>query len=52
MKYMLRRCVNCNIYTLKEVCVNCNSKTSTAHPPKFSPDDKYIRYRIADKYKE
>jgi rRNA maturation protein Nop10 len=20
------------------------------HPPKYSPDDKYVRYRIADRY--
>ncbi|GIU70897.1 MAG: ribosome biogenesis protein Nop10 [Candidatus Nitrosocaldaceae archaeon] len=51
MKYLLRRCNNCKRYTLKDVCQICNEKTSIAHPPKFSPDDKYIRYRIADKYK-
>ncbi len=47
MRYILRRCLNCNIYTLKEICNICNNKTSVAHPPRFSPDDKYIRYRIA-----
>ena len=51
MKPLLRRCNNCNRYTLKEVCSVCNAKTVLAQPPKFSPDDKYIRYRIASRYK-
>jgi H/ACA ribonucleoprotein complex subunit 3 len=46
MRYMLRICTNCKRYTLKEICSICNNKTNIAHPPKFSPDDKYIRYRI------
>ncbi len=49
MRYMLRRCTNCNRYTMQDTCPICNTKTITAHPPKFSPDDKYIRYRVADK---
>ncbi|MFZ1970755.1 MAG: nucleolar RNA-binding Nop10p family protein [Candidatus Nanoarchaeia archaeon] len=27
----LRNCKECNIYTLKEKCPNCNKKTSDAH---------------------
>jgi len=27
-------------------------QTHNPHPAKFSPDDKYARYRIVDRYKE
>lgn len=46
MKYLLRFCNKCNRYTLKMNCPICNDKTMLAHPAKFSPDDKYIRYRV------
>ena len=36
-------------YSLKESCSICNEKTVSVHPAKFSPDDKYLRYRILDK---
>lgn len=41
MKSLLKKCPKCLLYTLKEVCPNCNSPTLSPHPPKFSPDDKY-----------
>ena len=50
MRFQLRRCPECNHYTLKENCPDCNSKTVSAHPAKFSPDDKYMRYRLAERY--
>lgn len=50
MKFQLRRCQKCNRYTLKETCDVCKSDTSSVHPAKFSPDDKYMRYRLAEKY--
>ena len=50
MRFQLRKCPDCNHYTLKENCSNCNSKTISAHPAKFSPDDKYMRYRLAERY--
>jgi H/ACA ribonucleoprotein complex subunit 3 len=52
MKFQLRRCPDCKRYTLREQCPKCDSKTVTAHPAKFSPDDKYARYRIMDKFKK
>ena len=52
MKFQLRKCPECESYTLKEECQKCNIKTVTAHPAKFSPDDKYARYRIMNKFKE
>ncbi|HYY40608.1 MAG TPA: RNA-protein complex protein Nop10 [Nitrososphaera sp.] len=50
MKHLVRKCPCCNTYTLKHQCPKCNSMTIDPHPPKYSPDDKYIRYRIADRY--
>jgi H/ACA ribonucleoprotein complex subunit 3 len=50
MRFQLRKCVDCNRYTLKEKCPKCKGETSSAHPAKFSPDDKYMRYRLAERY--
>ena len=50
MKFQLRVCEKCKTYCLKEKCKNCNNETISPHPAKFSPDDKYMRYRIRDKF--
>ena len=50
MRFQLRKCVKCFEYTLKEKCPKCNEQTISAHPAKFSPDDKYMRYRLAERY--
>ena len=50
MRFQLRKCVSCNRYTLKDKCPKCNGKTKTSHPAKFSPDDKYMKYRLAEMY--
>jgi H/ACA ribonucleoprotein complex subunit 3 len=44
----LRKCCT---YTLKERCPVCGAGTKTAHPPKFSAQDKYGRYRRMAKKK-
>jgi H/ACA ribonucleoprotein complex subunit 3 len=51
MHFQMRKCTNCKRYTLKEECIICGKDTSTVHPGKYSPDDKYARYRISDRYK-
>ncbi len=50
MKFQLRKCAKCFQYTLKEKCSICNEQTISVHPAKFSPDDKYMRYRLAERY--
>lgn len=50
MKHLIRKCSACNRYTLGRICPKCNAPTIDPHPPKYSPDDKYVRYRIADRY--
>ncbi len=50
MRSLLRRCTNCGAYTLsKERCPRCGGPVKVPHPPKFSPEDKYQRYRILQK---
>ena len=49
MRFQLRKCLKCKSYTLKDICRNCDEETKSVHPAKFSPDDKYLRYRIAEK---
>jgi H/ACA ribonucleoprotein complex subunit 3 len=29
------------------VCPYCGGSVRIPHPPKFSPDDKYLKYRVA-----
>jgi len=39
------KCPKCNEYTLKENCPVCKSKTVGVRPPKFSPEDRFGKYR-------
>jgi len=39
------KCPKCNEYTLKEICKKCKVRTIEAKPPKYSPPDKYGKYR-------
>ena len=50
MKFQLRLCEICMVYSLKEKCIHCGNETKSAHPAKFSPDDKYLKYRIKDNH--
>jgi H/ACA ribonucleoprotein complex subunit 3 len=48
MVWLLRKCSNCRSYTLrKSICPHCGGAAIIPHPPKFSPDDKYLKYRMA-----
>jgi H/ACA ribonucleoprotein complex subunit 3 len=46
LKGLLRRCEKCGSYTFKEACNRCGGRTVLAHPPKFSPQDKYLKLRM------
>lgn len=47
MVQLLRRCKKCGRYTLnQEECPVCGGEVGLPHPPKFSMDDKYRKYRI------
>ncbi len=49
MKTEIFYCEKCKEYTLKEVH-SCGEKTIPKIPPKYSPVDKYSKYRL--KYKK
>ena len=44
MSLSILYCSTCKKYTLKEIC-SCATKTQTTRPAKFSPEDKWGRYR-------
>jgi H/ACA ribonucleoprotein complex subunit 3 len=44
MKKILR-CPKCLIYTMEETCSKCKVKTINPKPAKYSPEDKYGKYR-------
>ena len=46
MVWLMRRCTECEKYTFnKDKCPHCGGKVSIPHPAKFSPDDKYAKYK-------
>ena len=45
MKSLMVKCVGCGTYTLSEKCPRCGAHTATVHPARYSPDDRYARYR-------
>ena len=45
-RWLLRKCVQCGAYTLRrDRCPYCGGPVRVPHPPKFSPEDKYGKYR-------
>jgi len=50
MVWLLRKCGSCRQYTLnQEKCPYCGGKVHIPHPAKFSPEDRYAKYRRAMK---
>ncbi len=48
MVWLIRKCVKCEKYTLRtDVCQYCGFQVRIPHPAKFSPNDKYLKYRMA-----
>lgn len=45
MKLKMKRCKSCGEYTLKSTCPYCGGELEVVYPPKFSPEDKYGKYR-------
>ncbi|HKS59815.1 MAG TPA: RNA-protein complex protein Nop10 [Thermoplasmata archaeon] len=43
----LKRCPGCSRYTLHEACPECGMPTRSPHPVRFSPEDRYGKYRRA-----
>jgi H/ACA ribonucleoprotein complex subunit 3 len=45
MKGRIRRCPADRTYTLSPTCPLCGGATGTAHPARYSPQDRYGEYR-------
>ncbi|MBI5459384.1 RNA-protein complex protein Nop10 [Methanobacterium sp.] len=45
MKMKMRRCSLCREYTLKDHCPHCEGELKVIYPPRYSPEDKYGKYR-------
>lgn len=43
MEHILK-CIKCGRYTMEKRC-SCSGNCVEAKPPKYSPEDKYARYR-------
>ncbi|MGC2034103.1 MAG: RNA-protein complex protein Nop10 [Thermoplasmata archaeon] len=44
---ILQSCRACGRYTLQHRCPACGGTTRTPHPARYSPQDRYGRYRRA-----
>ena len=44
---VLHVCRACRRYTLAPACPTCHAPTQTPHPARFSPQDRWGRYRRA-----
>ena len=45
MSSNILKCKECEQYTLSQTCGTCDAETVTPHPPRFSPEDRYGKYR-------
>ncbi|RQD79478.1 MAG: RNA-protein complex protein Nop10 [Methanocalculus sp. MSAO_Arc1] len=45
MKGRIRECPVDGTITLSDQCSVCGGSTRSVHPPRFSPQDRYGRYR-------
>ncbi|MAG52982.1 MAG: ribosome biogenesis protein [Nanoarchaeota archaeon] len=45
MKKEILKCPKCDNYTLKNQCPKCDTKTLSPKPMKYSPEDKYGKWR-------
>ena len=44
---LLRRCRGCGRYGLHARCPACGGETATPHPARYSPQDRWAKYRRA-----
>ncbi len=40
-----KKCTSCKKYTLKEICPYCGQRTISPYPPRYSPQDKFGKFR-------
>jgi len=53
MNWLMRKCTKCGRYTLsKDKCPHCGGELVVPHPPRFSPEDKYVEHRLKIKFEK
>ncbi len=46
VRWIIRKCVKCGRYTMRnDKCPVCGGQLVVPHPPRYSPQDKYVKYR-------
>lgn len=45
MDMNMAKCMECGAYSLSEVCPKCGGRATSPHPSRFSPEDRYGKYR-------
>lgn len=45
MRSLMRVCPVDRTYTLRDACPRCGGRTAMPLPPRFSPEDRYGKYR-------
>jgi len=45
MRSKIKKCRDCGMYTLLEICPKCGRMTCPTKPARFSPVDPYGKYR-------
>ncbi|MEM0129917.1 MAG: RNA-protein complex protein Nop10 [Thermoplasmatales archaeon] len=46
MKTLILKCPKCGNYTMNARCPVCGSATISSLPPRFSPQDRFGKYRM------
>ncbi len=52
MKNLIRKCVDCGKYTMEVTCRKCGGITHSTDPLKYSPSDKFQKFRLKEKEAE
>lgn len=47
VRSLILRCPACGMYTMSDICPKDGLKTKSSIPMRFTPDDKYAKYRRA-----
>ncbi|MFH1258075.1 MAG: nucleolar RNA-binding Nop10p family protein [Candidatus Micrarchaeota archaeon] len=50
MGALMKVCRKCGAYALEGSCGKCGGKTQSAHPAKYSKEDRYALYRRKELY--
>ncbi|MCL5437600.1 MAG: RNA-protein complex protein Nop10 [Candidatus Thermoplasmatota archaeon] len=49
MKSLIRKCTACGRYTMEDSCPDCSASTSMAIPQRYSPSDRFQKYRLKER---